>query len=177
MSGKIFISYARVDQEPVRQIYTELKVACHYPWLDVEDILPGEDWRRAINKAIEESEIFIAVLSTNSFDRRGVIQKEILRAIDKMEEFLPGDVFIIPLRLDDCEIPERLKHLQVLDWEDGGGLEKLLAAIKIGLAKRDDETKTKSEKKPLNLMRKQMNPKLIKVARLKNLQEEKSLIS
>jgi hypothetical protein len=64
-----------------------------------------------------------------------------------------------------------------LDWEDGGGLEKLLAAIKIGLAKRDDETKTKSEKKPLNLMRKQMNPKLIKVARLKNLQEEKSLIS
>jgi hypothetical protein len=84
MSGKIFISYARVDQEPVRQIYTELKVACHYPWLDVEDILPGEDWRRAINKAIEESEIFIAVLSTNSFDRRGVIQKEILRAIDKM---------------------------------------------------------------------------------------------
>jgi endonuclease YncB( thermonuclease family) len=90
-----------------------------------------------------------------------------------MEEFLPGDVFIIPLRLDDCEIPERLKHLQVLDWEDGGGLEKLLAAIKIGLAKRDDETKTKSEKKTAKSHEKADEPKAHKGSQVEKLTRRK----
>lgn len=129
MSGKIFISYTRRDKKIVRQIYKELKSAGCSPWLDVEDILPGENWRRAINKAIEEADIFLAILSENSVDKRGVIQREIRLALDKMDELLPGDVFIIPLRIDDCEIPERLKHLQVLDWDDGNGKRKLLQAI------------------------------------------------
>ena len=49
LTGKIFISYARVDEQAVRQIYDALKTAGHEPWLDVEDILPGENWHRAIN--------------------------------------------------------------------------------------------------------------------------------
>ena len=115
MTGKIFISYARDDQQAVRPIYDELKSAGYSPWLDVEDILPGENWQRAINKAIEEADIFLAILSENSVNKRGVIQKEIRLALDKMDELLPGDIFIFLFREDDCEIPERLADLQVLD--------------------------------------------------------------
>jgi endonuclease YncB( thermonuclease family) len=43
------------------------------------------------------------------------------------------------LRIDDCDIPERLGHLQVLDWDDGAGLDRLLAAIETGLARREAE--------------------------------------
>lgn len=147
MSGKIFISYTRRDKQIVRQIYKKLKSAGYSPWLDVEDILPGENWQRAINKAIEEADIFLAILSENSVNRRGVIQKEIRLALDKMDELLPGDIFIIPLRVDDCEIPERLAHLHVLDWDEGDGLEKLLTGIEKGLVKIEIESKPKIQQK------------------------------
>ncbi len=147
MTGKIFISYARDDQQAVRPIYDKLKSAGYSPWLDVEDILPGENWQRAINKAIEEADIFLAILSENSVNKRGVIQKEIRLALNKMDELLPGDIFIIPLRVDDCAIPERLADLQILDWDGGSGLEKLLTGIEKGLAKRGVESQPRIDQK------------------------------
>ena len=49
---------------------------------------------------------------------------------------LPDDIYIIPVRIDDCPIPELLRRIQVLDWNNGKGVDKLLQAINIGLAKR-----------------------------------------
>jgi hypothetical protein len=49
---------------------------------------------------------------------------------------LPGDIYIIPIRIDDCPIPDLVKHIQVLDWNNGKGENKLLKAISVGLARR-----------------------------------------
>ena len=51
---KIFISYARVDAEPVAEIYRRLKAAGFDPWIDSEDMLPGVKWKDAIVKAVRE---------------------------------------------------------------------------------------------------------------------------
>lgn len=147
MSSEIFISYAREDKEIVRHIYDKLKAAGLDPWLDVENILPGANWQRSINQAIRESNIFIAILSRNSVKKRGIIQKEILKALDKMDELLPDDIFIIPLRLDDCDIPERLAHLQALDWDYEDGLKKLLDTIREILVKREEQRESKINKR------------------------------
>jgi hypothetical protein len=134
--ANIFISYARSDTATVREIYGALLGKNHYPWMDVFSIKAGEDWFRAINKAIDECEIFLAILSKNSVSRRGVIQKELKKALDKLDEMLPGDIYLIPIRIDDCPIPESLNRIQVLDWDSGNGESKLLEAIKAGLARR-----------------------------------------
>jgi len=135
----IFISYARSDTATVREIYSALLGKNHYPWMDVFSVKAGEDWFRAINKAIDECEIFLAILSKNSVSRRGIIQKELKKALDKLDEMLPGDIYLVPIRIDDCPIPESLKHIQVLDWDNGKGEGKLLEAIRSGLARRTSD--------------------------------------
>ena len=104
--------------------------------MDIYSIKGGENWLRAITKAIDECEIFLAILSNNSVSRRGVIQKELKKALDKWEGMLPDDIYIIPIRIDDCPIPDLLKHIHVLDWNNGKGENRLLEAIRVGLARR-----------------------------------------
>ena len=60
---QIFISYAREDVEAARKLYRDLKNAELNPWLDEEVLLPGQNWKSAIKKAIKESRFFIALLS------------------------------------------------------------------------------------------------------------------
>lgn len=134
----VFISYARVDIGVVEKIYQKLKDKNHQPWIDIHSIKGGENWLRAITKAIDESEIFLAILSNNSVSRRGVIQKELKKALDKWDGMLPDDIYLIPIRIDDCPIPDLLKHIQVLDWDNGKGETRLLEAISVGLARRKD---------------------------------------
>lgn len=138
-AANTFISYARIDVDIVESIYGMLLYKNHHPWMDIHDIHGGENWLRAIYKAIEKSDIFIAVLSNNSVSRRGIIQKELKKALDKWDGMLPDDIYIIPIRIDDCPIPELLKHIQILEWNNGNGEKKLLEAIKVGLRRRKNE--------------------------------------
>jgi len=105
--------------------------------MDVHDIAGGEDWIHAINIAIDKSELFVPILSKNSVSRRGMIIKEIQRALEKWRGMLPDDIYIIPIRLDDCPIPELVQHLQVLDWEAGKGKNKLFKAIDVAMERRN----------------------------------------
>ena len=113
----IFINYSRADSTFVDELYNFLFEEGYHPWMDRKDILPGDKWERAIDRAIKNSAVFIAVLSKNSFERRGVLQQEIVTAIEKSRRMMPFDIYIIPVRLDECDIPERLEDCQVIDWD------------------------------------------------------------
>jgi CheY-like chemotaxis protein len=135
LPSQIFLSYARSDQRIVEEIYQSLSLD-YKPWMDVHDIIGGEDWLHAIYSAIDACELFIPVLSNNSVTRRGVIVQEVKRALDKWNGMLPSDIYVIPLRIDDCPIPELVKKLHVIDWKEGKGTDKLLRAIRAGLKRR-----------------------------------------
>jgi RNA-directed DNA polymerase len=139
-TAKIFISYARLDEEKAREIYNRLEGSGYEPWLDQESIVGGEDWERAINKAIKDCDIFLAILSKNSVNRRGVLQKELKQALDKLSEKLDEDIFIIPLRIEECEIPERLEAIQWIDYFASNGWNKLTQAIQESLRRSTDRT-------------------------------------
>ena len=68
---RIFVSYAREDREIARQLYDAMKRAGLEPWLDVEDLLPGQLWKTEIRQAIQESQFFVAVLSSSAISKRG----------------------------------------------------------------------------------------------------------
>jgi hypothetical protein len=105
------------------------------PWLDEKDILPGQDWELEIRKAVKNSDIVIVCLSKSSITKRGFVQKEIKLALDVADEQPEGTIFLIPLRLDDCEVPQRLRSVQWVDYFEPGGYLRLIAALKI----RSDE--------------------------------------
>jgi hypothetical protein len=122
--NQCFLSYARPDRLAALRLYQELRRAGIPVWIDQESLRPGERWRVAIVRAIKESRYFVPLLSTNSVDRRGYFQREIREAVEILKEFPEEDVYLIPVRLDDCrpEQPE-LAELNWVDlfpsWEDG----------------------------------------------------------
>ena len=47
--------------------------------------------------------------------KRGYVQREFKFALDKWREYLVDDIYIVPIRFDDCEIPEELAEFQWVD--------------------------------------------------------------
>ncbi|MEL4893834.1 AAA-like domain-containing protein [Crocosphaera sp. Alani8] len=134
---QIFLAHANEDKPLVRELYGKLVEAGYKPWFDEEDLLPGQNWREEIPKALKNSDMFIACLSSTSISKRGYIQKEFKMAMEMMAEFPSGTIYFIPLKFDDCEIPElrqseyglNLKDLHWLDYWNPNGFEKLIKSI------------------------------------------------
>jgi hypothetical protein len=103
---KIFLAHASEDKALVRDLYSKLRSHGFKPWLDEEDIVPGEEWPTEIPKAIRESDIFIACLSQQSVRKKGYVQREFRLALETCAERTSGVIFLIPLRFDDCKIPD-----------------------------------------------------------------------
>src|SRR5262245_24283111 len=133
---QIFISYAREDQEKAREIYRRLAEQGYKPWLDEEDLLPGQNFRLVIEKSLTGSDFVIICLSCTSVAKRSFFQREIKHALDKLEEMLPEDIFVIPARLDECEMPEELKDRHWVNLFDERGWQQLLRALDHELRKR-----------------------------------------
>lgn len=112
---KVFLCHSSYDKPAVRSIYQKLNSVCE-PWLDEEKIMPGEDWDAAIRKAVKESHIILVCLSKSSLTKEGYVQKEIRMALDLALEKLDNTIFIIPIRLEACEVPEKLLKWQYLDY-------------------------------------------------------------
>jgi hypothetical protein len=128
-SQKIFLCHASEDKIKVREVNRGLKEYGHTTWLDEECLVAGANWQLEIREAIREADFIIVFLSSASISKRGYVQAEIKQAIDIHEEFPEGRRFIIPVRLDECEIPESLRNLHCCDLFKAGSFEKLLKAI------------------------------------------------
>ena len=115
-STRTFISYAREDAEPALRLYEDLLGRGFEPWIDVKDLLPGQDFRSAIRQAIRDSSRFIALLSTRSLNKRGFVQAELSEALAILDEIPQGEIFLIPVRLESCEPSD--EKLKALHWVD-----------------------------------------------------------
>jgi len=131
----LFFSYAREDAERVLELYRELSTQGFRPWMDTQDIIPGENWKRALWRAIRSADFFIFFASRHSVGKRGFIQKEVKEALEIWKEKLEDDIYLIPVRLEECIVPAALSELQYVDVFAAGGRERLAAAIRIGISR------------------------------------------
>lgn len=113
---KVFLCHASQDKPIVRDVYRKLSAEGWIaPWLDEEKILAGQEWEYEIEKAVETADIVIVFLSNTSVSKEGYIQKELRYALDIALEKPEGAIFIIPIRLEDCIVPRKIKHWQYID--------------------------------------------------------------
>ncbi len=133
---QIFISYAREDQQRVEALYQKLLAAGYQPWLDREHILPGQKWEPVIKQALRRSDFALVCLSATSINKRGFLQKEIKQALEHAQEKLGDDVWLIPARLDDCDVPDALTDIQWVDLFEDDGFDQLLRALEFQLKKQ-----------------------------------------
>lgn len=134
--AKIFLSYAKEDFSKVYAIYEVLKQMEYCPWIDHENIFPGQDWELEIEKAIKNANFFIAFLSKNSVSKEGYFQKEIKKGIDILDQKPEGSIYLIPIRLDNCQVPSRFASVQWCNAFEEHGMKKLIKAIEIGCIER-----------------------------------------
>jgi len=128
-SQHVFLSYAKEDREYVKQIHIRLQDDGFQPWLDEHDLLPGQDWDPAIRNAIRTSAAFLVFLSRNAVTKTGYIQKEILTALEVAERLPEGKTFVIPILIEDCTVPERLRKWHWIDLRTTEGYGRLRLAL------------------------------------------------
>ena len=128
---KVFLCHASGDKPAVRDLYHRLRAAGFDPWLDEEKLLPGQDWQLEIPQAVRSSDAVVICLSRRAVTKAGYVQKEIRYALDVADEQPEGAIFLIPLRLQECEVPQRLRRWQWVDLFDERGHERLLGALRV----------------------------------------------
>lgn len=137
MRARIFLAHAHEDKPQVRKLYADLKARGFDPWFDVEDLLPGQFWKQEIPKAIRNAVAFIACLSSRSVAKVGYVQNEFRLALSALAERPPDSVYLLPVRLDDCRVPDiampdrglSFGDLHWVDLWENGGLERIIMAL------------------------------------------------
>jgi len=128
-SLKIFLCHSSSDKSKVRDLYQRLQKEGFKPWLDEEDLIPGQEWQVEIPKAVRNSDVVLICLSNNSITKSGYVQREIKYALDVADEKTEGTIFLIPLKLEECKVPERLGTWQWVNFYEETGYDKLLKAL------------------------------------------------
>jgi len=122
-SLRVFLCHSNNDKPLVRDLYKRLKENDIDPWLDEENLLPGQDFDFEITKAVRSSHVVITCLSAQSVNKSGYLQKEIRKVLDVANEQPEGTIYIVPLRLEECEVPSQLRRWQWVDFFETKGIE------------------------------------------------------
>lgn len=126
----VFLCHSSDDKSSVRDLYRRLSDERNIEaWLDEKMILPGQNWDFEIKNAIRKSDVIIVCLSRGSINKEGYVQKEITQALDIADEKPEGTIFVIPLRLEKCDVPKRLNRWQWVDFFEDGGYQQLMRAL------------------------------------------------
>lgn len=124
-----FLIHAHSDREAVHKLYARLIKDGIRAWLDVENLQPGQDWQQEIRKAIIKSDVVIVCLSRGFDAQQGYRHEELKLALEKAS-LIVDNIFIIPARLEKCDMPDSLRHLHRVDLFTTGGYKKLINALR-----------------------------------------------
>ena len=114
---RVFLCHSSQDKLIIREIYQRLNDEGWFDlWLDEEKLLPGQNWNLEIEKALENTDAVIVCLSSQSVTKEGYVQKELKLVLDIALEKPEGTIFLIPLRLEDCDVPRGLRQFHRADY-------------------------------------------------------------
>jgi TPR repeat protein len=103
-----FFSYSREDSEFVLHVARDLKAAQADVWLDQMDIVPGQRWDDAVERALADCPRMLVVLSPAAVHSTNVM--------DEVSFALEEGKTVIPILYRDCGIPFRLRRVQYIDF-------------------------------------------------------------
>jgi len=89
----------------------------------------GSNWEYEIKTALKNSDFVILLLSSTSVRKRGYVQKEFKYALEYSENKLIDDIYIVPILLDDCKVPEHLTRFQWMEIVEGDFLNEILKSL------------------------------------------------
>lgn len=129
---QVFIAYVEEDLLLARRLRDRIAAAGCSPWMDKDKLIPGQNWPRAIRRAIEISDAFVACFSVRSGSKRGPFQSELRWALHCAQRIPLEETFVVPVRFEPCAVPrqiqERVQYVDLFpDWE--AGVKKVIRAV------------------------------------------------
>lgn len=109
---KVFISHASRDKIVALRLAEVLRANNIDSWIDVKDLAAGDDWLKAIKRAIRSSDVFIALLSSSYISSR-IAMQELSFAMERQLSEVSNRV--IPVLIEDCDIPVFLREYKKED--------------------------------------------------------------
>ncbi|MEM7127029.1 MAG: toll/interleukin-1 receptor domain-containing protein [Chloroflexota bacterium] len=125
---RVFLCHAKTDKAEVHRLYQQLKSDGIEPWLDEENLLPGQNWEIVIPNEVRNSDVVLVCLSKESVSRDGYVQDEIRLALSAAT-LKPEEIYLIPAKLEECDVPAPLTSWQWVDLFESSGYEKLIRSL------------------------------------------------
>jgi hypothetical protein len=126
--NRTFVSYSRSDSEFALRLAKDLRALGAEVWLDQLDIAAGTRWDSAIEAALRGSNRVLVLLSPKAVASQNVL--------DEMSFALEEGKAVVPVLVESCMIPLRLRRLQYVDFTLGyePAMTRLLATLGVAQA-------------------------------------------
>jgi hypothetical protein len=124
---QIFFSYSRSDSPFALTLAKDLREAGADIWIDQLDIPAGTHWDAAVEKALNSAAYVLVILSPASTASTNVM--------DEVSFALESGKKIIPVLLEDCLAPFRLRRLQRIDFTSDytSGFSQLVISLNLAM--------------------------------------------
>ncbi len=122
---KLFFSYSRFDSSFALKLAKDLREAGADIWIDQLDIPAGNHWDSAVEGALSTAAYVLVILSNSSVASTNVM--------DEVSFALESGKKIIPVLLEDCLAPFRLRRLQRIDFTNdyAAGFNQLVQTLSL----------------------------------------------
>jgi hypothetical protein len=131
---KVYFCYSPDDKLIARELCSQLRTAVWMNiWVNELELLGGQNRDLEIEKAVRKANVVIICVSKNWTTKQANIHRELRLALDAALNIPEDEIFIIPLRLENCELPFRLRNLYPVDYFESNRTEaykQLLASLK-----------------------------------------------
>ena len=104
----VFFSYARADSEFALRLANDLRSLGAALWMDQLDLSGGTRWDQAVEESLKSCGGLLVILSPASVQSNNVL--------DEVNFALEQNKRVIPVLLQNCDIPLRLKRLHYVDF-------------------------------------------------------------
>lgn len=129
---KVFLCYAHIDLNEVKKLHDRLANDGVDVWMDKEKLFGGSNWEYEIRKAVRDTDIFITCVSaqfTKRSSQKYFSRTEVGIALDEAALKSKSEIFIIPVRLENCNVPKSLKAWHWVDLFEEQGYQKLILSL------------------------------------------------
>lgn len=127
-SKNIFIICSKDDYDSAMYVTEVLRAAGFKPWNPIDNIVPGQEIKASVSKALEESNAAVVILS-NNFHKSDWAKFELGLAMKILRPSSGGAIPIIPVCIDNSGMPQQLEDIQSVNISDEDWVERFVSGI------------------------------------------------
>ena len=127
---RVFLLHSRDDSSYARVLAHRLAQGSFDPWFDEAKAASGSDWSKGVTREVMDAHAVLVCLSPRSVAKHAYVREEIHDVLEAARQRPAGALFVIPVRLEPCELPEALVRYPSTDYYTEDGHQQLLAALR-----------------------------------------------